>query len=130
VKTIGIDTNVLLTLRLHREPYFRKAKETFEKCLEGKIKIYLPLPALLEIEWVLRSFYKQPKEKITQFIDELLLIDNLLIDQKETLKFSLNLYKNNNIAFTDCVIISQIQNKNYDLLTFDQNLDKIFKSIN
>lgn len=129
MKTVGIDTNVLLTLRLHREPYFKKAKDLLERCLDGKIKIYLPFPALLEIEWVLRSFYKQPKEKVTQFFDELLLIDNMVIEQKDIIKFSLNLYKNNNIGFTDSVIIGQTKNKNYDFLTFDQGLGKLFKSI-
>lgn len=130
MKTIGIDTNVLLTLRLRREPYFKKAKELLEACLDGKIKIYLPLPALLEIEWVLRSYYKQPKEGVIQFLDELLLIDNMIVDQKEIIKYSLNLYKNNDrVGLTDSVLVGQIQNKNYDFLTFDKDLDKLFKSI-
>lgn len=125
---IGIDTNVLITYRLKRNPGFDIAFSLFEDCLEGKSQAYLPLPALLETEWVLRSFYKQPKEEVIQFFEELLLIDNLLIDTKEEVKFSLNLYKNSSqVSFTDCVIIKQIQNQASNFLTFDQDLEKLFK---
>lgn len=126
--TTGIDTNVLLIFRLKRNPGFKIVQTLFEKCLEGKSKIYFPLPALLETEWVLRSFYKEPKEKTIQFFEELLLIDNLLIDNKEEIKFSLNLYKNSNqVSFTDCVIVKQIQNQSTHFLTFDQDLEKLYK---
>lgn len=128
--TTGIDTNVLLTFLLKREPGFKVVKKLFEACLEGKTKIYLPLPALLETEWVLRSFYKQPKEKIVQFFEEMLLLDNLLIDNKEEVKFSLNLYKNSNqVSFTDCIIVNQIQNQATHFLTFDKDLEKIYQEL-
>jgi len=130
VKTIGFDSNVLITLKLQRQPNFSKAKSYLRECLDGKIKLFIPLPALLETEWVMRSFYKQPKEKILEYFEELLLIDNLITEKKEEIKLSLNLYKHSSkVSFTDCIIISGIQNKNYDFLTFDKDLDKLFKSI-
>ena len=69
MRVTGIDTNVLLSFRLKREPGYKKAANLFEKCLEGKGKIYTPLPVLLETEWVLRYYYKEPKEKIVQFFE-------------------------------------------------------------
>jgi predicted nucleic-acid-binding protein len=128
--TIGIDTNTLLTLRLKREPDFTKVKTLFEKCIEGKIKIYVPLPVILENEWVLRSFYKQPKEKIIQFLNELLLIDMVVVDSKDEIKVALNLYKNENgVNFTDCVILQLIKSKNYEFLTFDRSLERLYYSL-
>lgn len=129
MRTIGIDTNVLLTYRLKRQPYFTKALTAFENCLEGKIKIYLPEIVILETEWVLRSFYKQSKEQITSFFEELLLVDNLVLDNKDEMQLSLNFYKNNTIGFTDSLIIQKIRNHDHDFLTFDQKLEKLYKSL-
>ena len=129
MRTIGIDTNVLLTYRLKREPYFTKALSTFERCLEGKIKVYLPEVVILETEWVLRSFYKQTKEQIIAFFEELLLVDNLILENKDETQLSLNFYKNNSVSLTDSVIIQKIRTRDYDFLTFDQRLEKLFQSL-
>ena len=57
MRTVAIDTNVLLTFRLKRGKEFAIINKHFGECSEGKIKIYIPLPVFLETEWVLRSFY-------------------------------------------------------------------------
>lgn len=130
MKTVGIDSNVLITLKLQREPGFSKAKSHLRDCLDGKIKLFIPETALLETEWVLRSFYKQPKDKIVEYFEELLLIDNFLMDDKESIKSSLNLYKNSTgLSFTDCIIVKQIHDKGFHFLTFDQKLEKLFISL-
>lgn len=129
MRTIGINTNVLLTYRLKRQPYFAKALSIFEECLEGKIKIYLPEVVIFETEWVLRSFYKQIKEQIIAFFEELLLVDNLVLDNKDELRLSLNFYKNNPISLTDSVILQKIRDHDHDLLTFDQKLEKLYHSL-
>lgn len=129
MKTIGIDTNVLLTFRLKREPYFTKALSTFKDCLEGKVRIYLPEIVILESEWVLRSFYRQTKDQITAFFEELLLMDNLILDNKDEIQLSLNFYKNNAVSLTDSVIIQKIRSHDHDFLTFDQKLEKLFQSL-
>lgn len=129
MRTIGIDTNVLLTYRLRRQPYFTKALSTFERCLEGKVRIYLPEVVIFETEWVLRSFYKQTKEQIIAFFEELLLVDNLVLDDKDEMELSLNFYKSNSIGFTDSVILQKIRNHDHDFLTFDQKLEKLYQSL-
>src|SRR5258708_6186261 len=109
MKTVGIDTNTLLTFRLKRKFGFEETQKLFEKCVDGKIKVYTPVPVLLEIEWVLRSFYKQTKVDIVKFLDELMIIPNLTTNRKEEFKFALNLYRESRqISFTDCLIVTQI----------------------
>jgi predicted nucleic-acid-binding protein len=130
MKIVGIDTNALLTFRLQREPNSNEVKRLFEQSLANKAKIYVPLPVILEVEWVLRSYYKQDKESILSFFDELLLLDNVLTDYKEDIKFALNLYKNSNkISFTDSIIVSIVKSKDYEFLTFDRELEKIYQSL-
>lgn len=131
MKTVGFDTNVLVTLKIGRQPGFSKAKTCLEDCIKGEIKIFIPLPAFLETEWVLRSFYKQPKEKIVEFFEELTLIENVFITNKSNVLFALNLYKySKKISFTDCLILTQIKDQNVDkFLTFDENLLKLYQSL-
>lgn len=130
MKTVGIDTNVLVTLKLKREPGFTKAKSLLQDCLKEKTNLFIPLPAILETEWVLRSYYRQAKEKVVEFLDELFLIDNVLMDSKENVRFALNLYKiSTGVNFTDCIILSEINNRNFEFLTFDKKLENLFRSL-
>lgn len=130
MKTVGIDTNALLTFRLQREPGSNEIKRLFEKCIENKAIIYIPVPVILEVEWVLRSYYKLDKDTILSFFEELLLLDNVLTDYKEDIKFALNLYRGSSkIGFTDSLIVSIIKSKDYEFLTFDQDLKKIYHGL-
>lgn len=120
MRTIGLDTNAILCYRLERDPGYQKVRQLFEQCLAGKLRIYIPLPVLLEIEWVLRSYYEQPKEKVVSFFEELLLADNVIMDRKSDIKIALNLYKTNGqVSFTDCCILREIQAHEYEFLTFN-----------
>lgn len=130
MKTIAIDTNALLAFRLQREPIVKEVKRLFDQALENRVKIYLPLAVLLEVEWVLRSYYKQEKEEVIPFFEELLLLDHVVIDDKEEVKLAVNLYKEfSNISFTDSIIVVQITSKEYDFLTYDKNLKKVYQSL-
>ena len=131
MKTVGFDTNVLLTLKLKREHGYTKAKALLTDCLDEKIRIYLPLLVILEAEWVLRSFYRQSKEKIIEFLEELILINQVVLDNKDEVKLSLNLYKHSKgVSFTDSLIVTQIKNQKVDeFLTFDSQLSKLYQTL-
>jgi predicted nucleic-acid-binding protein len=130
MKPIGLDTNALLNYRLKREPGFEKVLGLIKNCLDGKVQLYIPLPAILEVEWVLRSFYKQTKEEIISFLDNLLLVENISVDFKNELKVAINLYQDKNaIKLTDAVILVLVLHKNYDFLTFDKDLQKVYQSL-
>lgn len=129
-KPIGLDTNALLNFRLKRNPAYDKVFKLFQECSQDKIQIYLSLPVILEAEWVLRSVYKQSKEEITPFLEELLSTNSILIDNKNELIYALKLYQDSNkIKFTDAVILSLVQAKGYEFLTFDRNLEKVHRLI-
>lgn len=129
MKTVAIDTNALLNYRLKREPYFAEVKSLFESCLGGKTQIFIPEVVFLENEWVLRSYYKQSKDQITRFFQELLLVDNVVLKDKKEIELALNLYKNApGISFTDCLIIHQVHAFQPDeFLTFDKDLKKVYQ---
>src|SRR3989344_7339109 len=94
MRKLAVDTNVLLAFRFKREPFYEEAKSLLQRCSEGKIELCLSVPVFLELEWVLRSFYKQSKEEILSFLENLLLIDSLLMDDKNGARIAVTLYKN------------------------------------
>lgn len=128
--TTALDTNAILNYRLDRKPHSDKVRTIFERALEGKEQIFIPVVVFLECEWVLRSYYKQSKDQIIKFFQELLLIENILLQDKKDVELTLNLYKSHSISFTDCMILIQIQNVHPDqFLTFDEELQKIYESL-
>ena len=130
MKTIAIDTNVVLDFNLKRESKFKEIRKLFLDCINGKIKIFIPQIVFSEIEWVLRSYYKQSKDVIVPFFEELLLIDNVIVDNKEEIKLAVNLYKESSqISFTDSIIVTQIISLDYEFLTYDKNLKKVYQSL-
>ncbi len=127
-KIVAVDTNVLLDYRLKRNPGFNKVRPLFEDCLEGKIRIFIPNIVFPELEWVLRSFYKQPKELIVKFLESLLSLEGVSTDNKSAIQNALSIFSQSNLKFTDSIILTQVENFGPDeFLTFDENLKKIYQ---
>ena len=130
IKTVAVDTNVLLDYLFKRQPGYKKAQELVKDCLAKKTRIFIPNIVFPEIEWVLRSFYKEPKDLILNFLEELLDLDGVILENKLEMKQGLNIFKHSNIKFTDSLILAQIQNiKPDEFLTFDEDLQKLYQDV-
>ena len=127
-KIVAVDTNVLLDYRLKRNPGFNKVRPLIKDCLENKTRIFIPNIVFPELEWVLRSFYKQPKELIIKFLESLLALEGVLTENKSSIQNALSIFSQSNLKFTDAIILIQIENFGPDeFLTFDENLKKIYQ---
>lgn len=127
IKTVAVDTNALLGYCLKRQPGFKKTQQLIEDCLNKKSKIFIPDIVFPEIEWVLRSFYKQPKDFIINFLEELLILEGVILENKLDMEQALNIFKHANIKFTDSIILAQMQRiKPDEFLTFDEGLAKLY----
>lgn len=123
IKTVAVDTNTLLDYCLKRQPGFEEIQQLIEDCLNKKSKIFIPDIVFPEVEWVLRSFYKQPKDFIISFLEELLLLEGTIAENKLDIQIALNIFKHSNITFTDSIILAQLQRiKPDEFLTFDKAL--------
>lgn len=126
IKTVAVDTNTLLDYCLKRQPGFEEIQQLIEDCLNKKSKIFIPDIVFPEVEWVLRSFYKQPKDFIISFLEELLLLEGTIAENKLDIQIALNIFKYSNITFTDSIILAQLQRiKPDEFLTFDKALQKL-----
>lgn len=129
IRTVAVDTNVLLDFLFKREPGFLKVSKLFDSCKTGKLKIFVPDIVFPELEWVVRSFYKQPKAFIIDFIETLLVLEGIVTEDKNSLQQSINLFRELNIKFTDAIILTQVEKFQPDeFLTFDEDLQEIYQS--
>lgn len=127
MKTIAVDTNVLIDFRLERKPNFPQANRIFQDCVDGKSLIFIPQIVFPEIEWVLRSYYKVKKDRITDFFADLLALEGVVMANKSLIEQALLLFSKTNIKFTDAIILTEIQHFYPDeFLTFDQDLQKLY----
>ncbi len=127
METIGLDTNTLLEYFLARENK-SKIENVIKKCINNEVIIYIALPVFLELEWVLRSYYKINKKEVINILQSLFEMNKLITDDKDLLLLSIELFgKDNSLSFTDCVIFN-LNRKNHvsKLFTFDKKFDKKF----
>ena len=126
-KIVAIDTNVLLDFRLKRQPGFDKAQKLISEALSKKLQILIPNIVFPEIEWFLRSYYKQPKDSIVNFLEDLLVLEGVILEDKSRMQQSVNIFRESSLKFTDAIILVQVQKfKPEEFLPFDENLRKFY----
>jgi predicted nucleic-acid-binding protein len=85
---IALDTNMLVRLIIDDHPQQAQLAENLLKSHRALI----PCTVILETEWVLRSRYKVPRERIHAFLQLLLQTENTVIEAAHTLHRALGWY--------------------------------------
>ena len=101
---IGLDTNVLVRYIMQDEAK-QAAKAT--KLIEGltaKEPGFIAIVSVVELVWVLSSFYGKDKAQIVQALDVILRSKQLVVDQAEHVVRALRAYAAGNADFADCLI--------------------------
>jgi len=122
-----VDSNVFLRFLLADHPRQSPAcRRLFEKASKKEI-ILVTLPiVIIEISWVLQSFYKRSKKEIAEKLKIILLFEGLEIDDREILLTALEIFENKNIDFIDAYISSWLKLKKIkQIYSYDQDYDKI-----
>lgn len=124
---IFADTNIFIRLYLQDNPKSSPlANGIISACESGKFTLVICPVTILEIIWLLLSFYKIPKEKILLFIEEILLISNIEIIDRPLIEKAISIYKSKTIDVTDAYFASLMeQQKIKQIFSFDHDFDKI-----
>ena len=97
-----IDTNYFVRFLLHDvEPQFLEAKNTFEKGILGKEKLFSSTIVFFEIYWLFQSLFGKPKEEIFDVLTGILDMKFIYFNEYEILKKSMEIYKNTNLGLED-----------------------------
>jgi predicted nucleic-acid-binding protein len=120
------DTNFVVRYLLgDNQEMLLKTKEVFEQVQTGKVSLILEQTVFTEIVFVLSSFYKVPKNKISEILFELLAYKGIICEDKESLLLALDLYNRENLHIVDCLLIAKASASKLIILSFDQKLINI-----
>lgn len=130
MKLVSIDTNCVLDFFLKRANS-KRLKQLILEAVEGDVALYISLIVVLEIEWVLRSYYGFTRNRIANVLKQLFELPNCEIPDKSRLAKALLLYENTSqVSLDDCVLVLEsIDNKCADLATSDKKLLALYKKL-
>lgn len=120
-----LDTNIIIRLLVKdHEAHYQEVLELFDLIEQGSIKPYLSNIVILEITYVLQSFYNREGDEVREVIEDLLELRGMSIIEKTDTKKALSLQQKYKVKFTDCLIATQVMD-GVTLITFDKDFNKI-----
>ncbi len=124
-KIFFIDANVIVHHLLDDHPILSpQAKKLFIQAQSGKIQMYFDEVIVAEVVWVLKSFYKLPKEDIIKQLQNIISQPWVVNPRKKLIIDSLRQYVATNLSYIDCWALTVSKNKKIKLETFDKDLQK------
>ena len=121
-----IDTNVLIRfLTNDRSSKYKTLYSFFNSLEKGALSVELKLIVLFQTAFVLKSYYKVPKENISTSLIALLKFKGIQIKDKRIVMRTLELWHANNIEIVDGYLIACLENNEQNILySYDHDFDK------
>ena len=122
-----VDTNVFIRFYRHDNPRLSPlAEKIISDCVAGKTALVICPVTVLEIVWLLTSFYKLPRTEIIRFVEKILVMANLEILEADLTKIMSSMFREKNIDVTNAYFPTLMdQQKISKIFSFDHDLDKI-----
>ena len=121
-----LDTNVIVRfLTGNTDEKFKGVYDFFQDIEQGKISIELKLIVLFQTIFVLKSYYKVPKDKIVKAMKGLLKLKGLKIIEKKTVVSMMDIWDSNNIEIVDAYLVASLEKDSRNILfSYDKDFDK------
>lgn len=101
---IGLDTNVIVRYLTHDDPIQTSAAVKMLDSLAPDEPGFLSLVVIVELVWVLESFYSARKSEIERVLETLLSNDRLVVERSEIVWQALRKFSSSRAGFSDCLI--------------------------
>lgn len=126
MKTVVVDTNAFLRLLLNDVPQqANRVEHLIRQAKREEIKVIVPQIVIFEIDFVLRGYYNFEKQEVIDKLKSLLSASYFVVESRDIFQNAILLYKENDISFVDCFLLSCSGRANAELFTFDQKLKKL-----
>ena len=126
MKFIIPDANIFLRFLLNDVPsQVTKTETIFKQAKKKEIELIVPQIIIFEIHFTLEKYYKFSKKVIRDKLKSILSADLFRIEEKTIFLKALDLWFSKNISFPDAFLISFCDEKNGELFTFDNKLNKL-----
>jgi len=122
-----LDTNILLRFLLDDvKEHSVFTQELFHNANENKFKLFIVPEVLVEVRYVLSSFYNFEKKEIVTAINQIIDLSFIEILTNYKLDFgkAIDFHVNKKLSLEDCLYLQICLENNLKLLTFDLKLKK------
>ena len=121
-----LDTHVIVRFLTADRSHKYKRLYSFFKSLEiGEMRVELKLIVLFQVVFVLKSFYKVPKDQIVEGLLMLLRYKGIALKEKKIVLRTLEMWRNKNVEIVDCYLIACMEGDRQNLLySYDRDFDK------
>ena len=122
-----LDTNVIVRFLIgDKNEKFEGVFDFFNSIEKGKTYVELKLIVLFQTIFVLKSYYKVPKDRIAYAMTGLLKLNGLKIKEKRIVERMLELWGSNNIEIVDAYLIAILEKDSGNILySYDSDFDKL-----
>jgi predicted nucleic-acid-binding protein len=103
---IGLDTNVLVRYFIQDDPEQTRLAVNLIDSLSPKESGWIGVAVFMELDWVLNNVLKVKKDRVVEIFNTLLVSQELVVENSETVREALQLYRTRNTDFSDCLIAS------------------------
>jgi len=120
---ITIDTNVLVRVIVDdvgQPEQTRLARDL----IENAPQVYIPQIVQIETVWVLTKTYKIDKAVLLKVLEHLLSNPVFVLQRHEIFQTAVELFKQSQAGFADCLILAESLNTHSILYTFDKRLSQ------
>jgi predicted nucleic-acid-binding protein len=120
---IAIDTNVLVRV-IVEDTDQREQTEIARELVKNARQVYITQIVQVELTWVLAKVYKIGKVSLVTVLEHLLNNPDYILQRSDIFEAALNLFRQSQADFSDCLILAESQDAETVLHTFDKRLGK------
>ena len=122
---IGLDTNVLLRFFIKDDPKQSAKVRAVLSALSSKDPGWVGLAVVQELVWVLTSVYQANRSDVLGFLERLLSIDEIVVEQADVVQQATRVYGATKVSFSACLIVASASAAGcIQTLTFDRQAAK------
>jgi len=101
---IGLDTNILVRYFIKDDPQQTRLAVNLIFYLSPSEPGWIGVAIFMELDWVMNNVLKVKKDRVVEIFDTLLASRELVVENMETVREALQLYRFRNTDFSDCLI--------------------------
>jgi len=127
MKWAYVDTNILLRFITGTpKEQALQAKRLFAAAEQGEMRLIIDEIVVAEAVWVLTSFYKFSKERVSEVLIPILAAPGIEMFDKDGVLLALTLYAQQNVDFVDALLSVHMQRAGVpDLISYDRDFDRL-----
>ena len=120
---IAIDTNVLVRVIVEDAGRPEQTKIARE-LVKNAQQVYVTQIVQVECTWVLAKVYKIDKPRLVNVLEHLLYNPGYMLQSSDMFEAALDLFRQSQADFADCLILAESQHAGTILHTFDKRFGK------